>query len=164
MVEQFSTTTPVETQGNIIAYKYETYDCKKLKLFFLSLLWRAGVSSHMCFQRVSLGPHEVIIKNAILKSDPGDADFYAVVLAIFDDDQTWAKIMDPFQGRFDGIKFYTFYLGNIIAYIKVDKQKARSPMREIQMYPDQPLHIVTRKFWGSKESVIMSRVLRNVQD
>ena len=90
---------------------YGKFDYAKLKLFFLSVLWRSGASSQPFFKSVDLGPHNMeIIRKAILESNPGDSDFYATVLALFDDDQTWAKMMDPFPEQYDGIKFYRLYL------------------------------------------------------
>ncbi len=74
----------------------------------------------------------------------------------------WAKIMDPFKGRIDDITFYTFYLGNIIAYIKVDKRKARTPMREMQIDPNKPLYLVKRNFWNSKEISIMQNIVQKL--
>jgi hypothetical protein len=159
LVEQFSAAKPIKHNNLIIAYVYDNYDYKRLKLFFLSLLWRASVSSHQFFKRVSLDPHAEIVKEAILKSNPGAGDFYATLLSIFNDDQSWAKMMDPFSTRHDGIKFYKFYLGNIVADIKVDKRSALSPLKEFQISPKHPLILFTRNFWGSKENEVMKKIL-----
>lgn len=161
LVEHFNSAKPLEHEGSIVAYRYDEFDYNKLKLFFLSVLWRAGASSHPFFKRVDLGPHMEVLKKAILESDPGDPDFYATILASFDDDQSWAKMMDPFPERYDDIQFYRFYLGNFIAYIKVDKQNARTPLRELQISPNKPLYIVNRKFGGSKENAIMVKIVKD---
>ena len=49
---------PIYDGEQPIAYIYEAYDYQKLKLFFLSLLWRASESSHNFYRRIKLGPHE----------------------------------------------------------------------------------------------------------
>jgi hypothetical protein len=54
-------------KGECIAFEIENYDYEKLKLFFLSVLWRASVSSHEFFKKVKLGGHENIIRDALLK-------------------------------------------------------------------------------------------------
>lgn len=164
LVEQFSTARPIKRDNLIIAYCYDTYDYKKLKLFFLSVLWRAGISSHSFFKRVGLGPHAETVKEAILKSNPGDGNFYSTLLAIFDDDRSWAKIIDPFSTRHDGIRFHRFYLGNIVADIKVDKRPALSPLKEFQISPNQPLILFTRNFWGSKENAIMKKIIQKANN
>lgn len=164
LVEQFASAKPLELKGSIVGYMYDNFDYDKLKLFFLSVLWRAAVSSHPFFKRVDIGPHLEIIRKAIIESDPGNSDFYSTVLALFDagDERNWAKIMDPFKGRIADITFYTFYLGNIVAYIKVDKRKARTPMREMQIDPNKPLYLVKRNFWDSKEVSIMRNIVQKL--
>lgn len=46
-------------------------DYAKLKLFQLSILWRASVSSHEFFKNVSLGDYDEAIRKMILSGDPG---------------------------------------------------------------------------------------------
>lgn len=164
LVEQFASAKPLELKGSIVAYIYDNFDYDKLKLFFLSVLWRAAVSSHPFFKRVDIGSHLETIRKAIIESDPGSSHFYSTVLALFDasDERNWAKIMDPFKGRIADITFYTFYLGNIVAYIKVDKRKARTPMREIQIDPNRPLYLIKKNFWDSNEVSIMRNIVRKL--
>lgn len=162
LVEQFHAKVPIIINNKLLGFRLDCYDYKLLKLFFISLLWRAGVSSQPFFKNVKLGPHEENLKNAILNSEPGDSDFYSVLLAVYDFEENVSKIMDPFPSKFDGIRYYTFYLGNFIAYIKVDKQKAVSPFRELQLTPEKPLYIVLRKFWESKESQIMKQLVKRM--
>ena len=81
LVEQINTAAELKHRGSVLAYIYDSFDYPKLKLFFLSVLWRAGVSSHPVFKRVKLGPHSSTLRNAILEANPGNSDFYATVLA-----------------------------------------------------------------------------------
>jgi len=165
LVEQFTSAKPLKLEAKTIGYMYDKFDYKKLKLFFISVLWRASASSHPFFKRVNIGPHLEIIRKAIIESNPGDPDFYSTVLALFDDgdERNWPKIMDPFKGKISDITFYTFYLGNIIAYIKVDKRKAKTPMKEIQIDPNRPLYLVKRNFWDSKEVSIMRNMVERLK-
>lgn len=47
-----------------------------LKLFLLSLLWRAGVSTLPVFQEANLGEHELTLRNMLLGADPGPPELY----------------------------------------------------------------------------------------
>ncbi|MBU4211185.1 MAG: hypothetical protein KKD33_01225 [Verrucomicrobia bacterium] len=147
--------------SRVVGYRFASYDYRKLKLFFLSVLWRAGASSHEFFRRVKLGAHLDVLKNHLLAADPGTPDDYAVTLALFDDDPEWAKIIDPFPERYgeNRIWFYRLYVGNFIAYVKVDKRVADSPMRDLQFTPDNPLNIVRRNFTESKDRSVMKNIL-----
>tara|TARA_B100000315_G_scaffold8245_1_gene8198 strand:+ start:51617 stop:52018 length:402 start_codon:yes stop_codon:yes gene_type:complete len=59
----------------------EGVDYKQLRLFGLSVLWRASVSSLKIFEQVKLGPHEEILRRMILNEDPGKPDKYPFMLA-----------------------------------------------------------------------------------
>lgn len=56
---------PVIDKGRIVAYDYGITDYKNLKLFFISLLWRAHASSQPFFGRIDLGPHEADRKSVV---------------------------------------------------------------------------------------------------
>lgn len=51
-------------------------DYKNFKLFQLSLLWRAGVSSLEEFSDVTLGPHREKLRKMLLKENPGSRNKY----------------------------------------------------------------------------------------
>lgn len=44
--------------GKKLAYIIKDYDYHNLKLFFMSTLWRASVSTHPFFSNIKLGPFE----------------------------------------------------------------------------------------------------------
>jgi hypothetical protein len=48
--------------GKIVCFEIKDYDYHKLKLFFISLLWRASVSTHEFFQGVKANKFENQLK------------------------------------------------------------------------------------------------------
>ncbi len=60
----------------------ENIDYNRFKLFLLSLLWRAGVSSRPEFEAVNLGEHERFIRELLHTQSPGGPLDYPVVLFI----------------------------------------------------------------------------------
>ncbi|MFH1995258.1 MAG: hypothetical protein ABIJ24_06155 [Nitrospinota bacterium] len=163
LIHEFPNAEPLNDGEETAAYFYKSFDYAKLKLFFMSMLWRSAASSHSMFKKVNLGSHQEVLRQAILSHNPGETDFFGVVLAIFDDPSKWAKIMDPFPERIDGIRYYRFYLANIVAYIKVDSQRAKYPFDVTQMRPDAPLCLIQRDFWGSREAIIMKRLAKRMR-
>ena len=133
------------------------YDYKKLKLFFLSLIWRASVSKRKEFQLVNLGPHEHIIRDMIMRNDPGGAEEYSVCLFKFIED-THKSILFPAREKFDGINYYRFIMAGYIVLIKIDNQSSRDPLKHIQISPDKPLLVVMREFKGSPEMKLASDI------
>ena len=59
------------------------YQYNKLKLFLLSLIWRASVTSKPFFDEVSLGPYEDTAAAFILSSAPGSKDDFPVMICKF---------------------------------------------------------------------------------
>jgi hypothetical protein len=55
-------------------------DYCRFKLFQLSILWRAGVSSLPFFERVQLGPHQERLREMLLAGDPGKSSTYPSIL------------------------------------------------------------------------------------
>jgi len=60
--------------------KISGLDYKKLKLFQLSTLWRAGVSSHELFSAVKLGPHQELLRAMLFEGEPGPPNRYGCVM------------------------------------------------------------------------------------
>ncbi len=61
----------------------EEIDYTKFKLFLLSLLWRASISSLPIFKMVNLGPHEERIRQMIFNNSPDNSKHYPCVLASY---------------------------------------------------------------------------------
>jgi hypothetical protein len=71
-------------------------DYAKLKLFQLSLLWRAGVARQEFFAKVDLGEYAETLRQMLHSSDPGSsADFGCHVLPLIWEDQ----LLDDFVGQ-----------------------------------------------------------------
>ena len=91
----------------------ENLEYKPLKLFLISLLWRAGVASHNFFKCVKLGPHETILHRMLLDENPGAAtDYGCTVCSLLPEHEIdFREVMfQPLQTRTDGHNGYLFVL------------------------------------------------------
>jgi len=150
---------PIRHNGEILAYQVAEYDYIKLKLFFLSVLWKASVSSLYFFRKVNLGSHEPRIRKALLSGNPFDTDWYPAIIAKWADDKR-AGMMDPFKEKFDGVKYYRMYIGSYIVYYKVDQRLAGKTFRPFQLAKDSPLFIFSRELNESKELPILQKIVK----
>jgi hypothetical protein len=140
-----------------ICYIVDNFEYRKLKLFFISMAWRASVSSHPFFSKVSLGQFEDIAKQHIANSDPGDSEDFSVTLARFD--HPLAKSMlDPHAEKYSDVNYLRFYLAGYIAYIKVDHKPTPMPLSQFAMAENRPLYIICRDFARSKELDLMKKL------
>jgi hypothetical protein len=162
LIETFSEKFAITYNGKTIGYKLDKIDYNKLKLFFMSVLWRAAASTHTFYSRVTTGPYEEQLREMIISGDPGTPELFSVILARFNSpfDKVTDTISDPFRTRFDGgVNYYVFYMGSFIAYIKIDKRPTPSNFARVQLTPNEPLIILTRDFLNSRELKIIKKVV-----
>ncbi len=93
----------------------EGVDYKKIRLFGLSILWRAGISSLQMFEQVKLGPHEEKLRCMLLNEDPGDSDKYPFMLSpvVHQGELQTDLIMQPTWTRSEGHYGYRFVFGGL---------------------------------------------------
>lgn len=146
--------------GKQICYVVDNYDYRKLKLFFISVIWRASVSSQNFFSRISLGQLENIAKKHIEDADPGTKEDFSVVLSKFN--HPLAKgIFDPYMYQNSGVDYTRFYLASYMADIKVDHKPTPNPLSQLVIAENMPLHIICRDFEDSQELIIAQKLIRH---
>lgn len=149
----------VVRQGErILAHEIDDWRYERLKLFFISLAWRASVSSHPMFQRVRLGPYEARARQMLVDGQPGSSSEFCVVLSRFDPD-LGAAIMDPFTARTAGTNYVRFYLGTVMADIAVDRRALPAPLPQLALRPGEPLRIVERQLHAGPELPILRDIV-----
>ncbi|MBL4266705.1 hypothetical protein H8F11_13555 [Vibrio fluvialis] len=122
-------------QGQPVAHNLGSWDYFKLKMFFLSLLWRAAVTSHPFFKDVSLGPFESRLAELILTKNPSDNRYFAVALAKFDVEPRITGMKDVHRTRIDNVLHYSFYLFNYQVVIKVSSELGPKVFQNLYISP-----------------------------
>lgn len=103
-------------------------DYTHLKLFQMSILWRAGVSALPAFSQVDLGPHSERMRAMLLAGDPGRSDDYGCIMfsLMMGADQVQGLIVQPTWARLAGARAYRFVFGGLIFVYVVSS--TRPPM------------------------------------
>ncbi len=102
------------------------YDYTKFKLFHLSILFRASVSSLPTFQEVNLGNHEERIRDMLLSGDPGrDSEYPIIAFVVLNKHGKVERrlISCPFSGRPDGHLAYGQIYGGAMWWISVSSHR-----------------------------------------
>jgi hypothetical protein len=97
-------------------------DYTSFKLFHLSVLFRASVSTLPTFAEVSLGPHEGQIRKQLLALDPGPPTRYPIMgLALIDKTsrQLNHAVTMPVRARFEGLCCYAIAYGGVQWWIAI---------------------------------------------
>ena len=103
---------------------------RSLKLFQLSVLWRAGASSLSAFRQVKLGVHEERMRQMLVAEDPGAAATYGCVMCALMHGENLVQdlIIPPTWARLAGLKAYRFVFGGL-AFVYV--VSSESPPRAV---------------------------------
>jgi len=102
---------------------------ERFRLFHLSVLFRASVSSDPTFKEVALGKHEEIIRRMLLNNDPGGKWQYLLIGYVVIHDKTH-KIVDliarPERRSFNGVNCYSMLYGGVEWWTTVVSHKTKN--------------------------------------
>jgi hypothetical protein len=147
--------------GEEVGVYYETYDYTKLKLFFMSVLLRAGLSNVFFFKHVKIGPYLEMLKEALDAGQAPAANDFAVFLAYYDEIKKGPVIFPPAQQKIGNIKFYLFHIGYVLFYIKVDRRDPPAALQPIILQPDGRLFLMKLVRKRATESDILTGIERS---
>ena len=116
-----------ETMASGKSFSINTLDFHKFKLFHLSILFRASVSSLHEFQQVALGSHEESLRKIIFNDVPtSDREYVVLCHAITKSNSEiqYGLITSPFKLRQpNGYISYGFCFGGCVWYYIVDSRE-----------------------------------------
>ncbi len=117
-------------------------DCGRLKLFLLSVLWRAHWSRQPFYSAVDIGPAELGIKRLLLRNDPGGASLFPVCMLRY-----WGgpgPIVDaPSATTINKSRVWFFHFAHHDIYFFADTCRPRREwVQWARLTPDQPLVLV----------------------
>ena len=122
------------------------YNYKKLKLFFISMLWRASVSSNSSFQHVKLGDKYEKLALAVLKNPELDNEkLFPVFIFKLKETPKYpieGVFIDPTYYRLRNVRMYKFVFAGYSFNIKADKQELMPEFSKIALKSNSELVIV----------------------
>lgn len=133
------------------AYVIQNVDFNKLRLFLLSMIWRASISNKEEFERVSIGIYENKIKEILLNemfdNIKMNIDSYSFVITKFDIGELPKDVVDkniqvPHSQRIEGINIVVFYMPHgLKIFLKLDKRNFSGSINKISQYTKEGLII-----------------------
>lgn len=124
-IKLFLSDFEVYQKGKSYVIPKEGFDYKKLKLFFISMLWRASISSLSYFEKVEIGPkYEDQLLHALKNTESLDEDYLPVFIFKFKhSDPIFTGIfLEPIPYRLSDLKMYKFSFAGFSFHIKVDRR------------------------------------------
>lgn len=106
------------------SFVIENFEYKKIKLFFLSLLWRASISSRAEFENVSLDYNEDILRKMIAEENPGHSSKFSIsaIVPLINGKyyEGWGTVF--FDLKYEQTDIYSIVIGGILYAISMDNK------------------------------------------
>lgn len=115
---------------NILASNCANIDYKMFKLFLLSIIWRASISSRSFFNDIKLGPHEEEIRKMILEDNPKSQDNYPIFFMSYIKDKNMPREFIAYPRKIrssEGYIMYIFIIAGMIYYYFINSIQHRIP-------------------------------------
>ncbi len=115
-------------EGNLVYVSGLNYE--KFRLFQLSILWRASVSTLQFFENVRLGRHEEILRRLLLAQDSGNPSRYGCLMfgLKFENENFTQLIMPPERLKLSGHIAYRFIFGGFMWVFLVSSHGVLPPL------------------------------------
>ena len=145
------------------------FDYKKLKLFQISILWRASVTNNEFFNKVKLGEHEETLRAMLCSENAGKAGDYGCLLFALEKDGKLANniLFNPTANRIkDGAyshRTYNFVFGGLRwDFVVSSHQKVSHKLSSCFLQDDGTLYSLKKPFYESKPLMdALAKVVHN---
>jgi hypothetical protein len=149
------------------ATRASNVDYRNLRLFVLSLLWRAAASSHRYFSRIEISAQVNRLRELVLAADVGNQSEFGTVFCRWVDDRSVLAgqfMVNPYEydSTRGGARMVRFLLGSFILDIQVDDTPLPEFLASVALAPNRPLYVIHRKLIGSKDLDALEPAFRNV--
>jgi hypothetical protein len=127
-------------------------DYEKFKLFQMSILWRASVSSLDFFRLVRLGPHQETLREMLSSDDPGMPDRFGcvVIFATENGQHSSDNFFNPEPLRCFGRRMMKFYFAGAAWLFHCDARPACRYLHELFLNESGTLNGLFSDFAESK--------------
>ena len=133
----------LETKINGNVLQIGGIDYSRLKLFFMSLVWRMGIADRKFWSQVNLGPFEQTLRHQLYNEIPGAFyEFPCLLIALRLKGKVghWMREVD--KVRFQNITVYRSVIGGILFLSFVSKQRPPEALNNFLLKEDGTMSVL----------------------
>lgn len=142
--------SPLEKRGKE-AYVVKNVDFDRLRIFLISVVWRASISNLGEYKKFSIGPYSDRIREILFNIINGNSVInlinYSFIIGKFQAGSLPLNVVNkniqtPHTQKIDGINTTIFYMPNgLKVFVKTDKRSFTGAMKELANYSSEGLII-----------------------
>jgi hypothetical protein len=156
---------PVHFEQSLVALAVRDFDYRKLKLFVLSVLWRASISTtDFCNEiRLSEGEKKRLRDIVLYGEEPGDDEFpICCGKVVFSDRRR--PLCCPVEENRDNVRLFRISTGEFYFWVKIDTKPWPQTLSLLVARPGQILYFTANNIEDSPEMEAARRVVRQSKD
>ncbi len=135
-------------------------DYKKIKLFLLSIIWRASISSRPFFRHVDLGPYEDKIRKFIFDNAEVSADFCPCSIFSFKKHFLLEKsFFNPVKSKLGFSRVYQFFIGGLQYNFVITEKESDPSVLESALKENGELKVIS--FREGVGDTLLKRYFKN---
>ncbi|HEX8574656.1 MAG TPA: hypothetical protein VF677_00015 [Flavobacterium sp.] len=139
----------IEKDDKANLWKVPNINYKKLKLFFISVLWRSHICNHSFFSAVNLTSNlETKLRDMIVEENPDSENNFSVFLLRYREVEAIKFAVYKWK---QPCEMYMFRLGYYAVFIKVDENSWPYIFQKHMLKPEQDLLIPVQNYKKTKE-------------
>lgn len=144
-------------------YRFHNVDYAKIKLFSMSVLWRAHHSQRDFFSQINVGQrYSEILRQMIAAKNPGTKQDFLTAIVKFSDPQNLNLVMpNPMKHRIQDIRFYRIYMLGWLLVIKVDRRIGPKSLDELALDPSREQRVLELPFRETQEFRSLLSVMKD---
>jgi hypothetical protein len=142
---------PTPRSGSKMLFDYPQIDYSLIRLYAMSLAWRASVSSLDIFNLVDLGPHEELFRKHLLGGIAPEANrFPCAIFRIVESGEHFIDFMtNPTYAKLEGHRYYRFVVRGFLFFVFAS-QGIPKDMEPLMLAPDKPVFVMNTDFHSHK--------------
>lgn len=134
-----------------------------LNRFFISVLWRASVSTQDDFSSFSLGSYEQLAKRAILDKSYNFHANFSIALCLLPNLEEPIHLFSPKRMRVEGINCYIAIIGFYKAIIRCDSRKLPLGLQAATISPNNDILMIEKDLIHLPEHNMLRGMIKKVQ-
>jgi hypothetical protein len=158
--------TPLTVERHHRLLVVQGVDYKSFRLFQLSVLWRAGVSSLPFFSHVNLASHEEKLRRLVLNEETGPAWQYGCVMfALFHAGKLQEDILvQPTKARIGNVFGYRFvFAGHVWVFMVANHRHHKRALETVSLDPSGEVRILMSELSQAQFITDFGEILKEQQ-
>lgn len=122
--------------------RVEEVDYKKLKLFYMSVLWKLHITSRQEFKNIDVGDKEQRLRNMLLNDEPGKENEFKVITIVYKNTKLPTRsLIPPRIIPLNNHRYVMIHINNASVFIKLSDELDNEFFKSAGLYENNSMNV-----------------------